>query len=398
MGAPETGIQPAEQQAAETLLSAFHSIGEEERCRHAAVVDYWLSIRGDRDFPTIRDLDPLQISDAGPCSMLLELIDSGEDAAIRHIGETLKAGAEVARISEAPRRSLLACIAGKLAVVAISRDPLAFEDDFETAVGAGRCRVTLLPFSSTGPWVDYVYAFVTSRSGPDEVEVAPGIAAEVADEKPEDDMDQAEQTSRMPMNPAEEAPEPALDDAVPAAQDVADSVEPVPEPAATEPSANGFDPFAGVEGFFGNVVSVELDLPVTAAAGEKAGQPESPLQGRLAQARAKADEAREARLRSDAALAEGLGAAYDFALDADDQAEDYLKLVEAQGLKVQLRSPMAPVVRLAFEGRCDESVIAELERVLAWALKTNLPRGSLAGRIAAEGGIAAILGGPAREQ
>ena len=375
MGAPVPAIHPTEQQAAEALLGAFRSIGEEERHRHAAVLGYWLSIRGDRDFPTIRDLDPLQISDAGPCSLLLELIAGGEDAEIRHIGETLKPGAELARIGDAERRSLLACIAGKLAVVAISTEPLAFEDEFETPAGTARCQVTLLPFGSTGPWVDYVYAFVTSQADLDEAEVAPGITAETVEEKREDDMDQAQP---MPVVPVEETP----------------------ESAAKEPMAKGFDPLAGAEGFFGNVVSVELDPPVTAAGGDEPDQsePGSPLLDRLAQTRAKADEARLARLRSDSALAEGLSAAYDFALDAEDRAEDYLRLVEAQGLKIQLRSPMAPVVRLAFEGRCDEAAIPDLERVMAWALKMNLPRGTLAERIAAEGGIAAILGGAARGQ
>ena len=120
------------------------------------------------------------------------------------------------------------------------------------------------------------------------------------------------------------------------------------------------------------------------------------MQSRLAEVRAKADEARIAKLQSVAALHEGLSAAYDFALDAEDRAEEYLKLVETQGLKIQLRSPMAPVVRLAFDGLCDEGTIAELEGVMAWALRTNLPRGSLAERIQAEGGIAAILNGEDR--
>ena len=59
--------------------------------------------------------------------------------------------------------------------------------------------------------------------------------------------------------------------------------------------------------------------------------------------------------------------------------EEYLRLVEAQGLKIQLRSPMTPVVKLAFDGMCDDATIAQLEAVLAWALKQDLPRGSLAG-------------------
>jgi hypothetical protein len=66
-------------------------------------------------------------------------------------------------------------------------------------------------------------------------------------------------------------------------------------------------------------------------------------------------------------------------------------LVEGQGLKIQLRSPMKPVVKLGFDGMCDEATIAELEAVLAWALKHDLPRGSLAERIEAAGGLGQLL-------
>jgi hypothetical protein len=120
------------------------------------------------------------------------------------------------------------------------------------------------------------------------------------------------------------------------------------------------------------------------------------LQTKLIEVRAKADEARAAKLRANAALYEGLAAAYDFALDAEENAEEYLKLVEAQGLKIQLRSPMKPVVKLAFDGLCDEATIAQLEAVLAWALKHDLPRGTLAERIEAEGGLGSILNGQAK--
>ncbi len=391
MGAPETGIQAGEQAvASQALFSSFKTIGDEERSRHSAVYDYWLAIRGTREFPSIRELDPLQISDAGPSSVLLELIGGGEDAEIRHIGETLKADAPIERIAEAPRSSLLACIASKLAIVAISREALAFEDEYETEAGPARCRVTLLPFSSTGPWVDFVYGFVTAERAPCGAEEVPEAVAE-------------------------EAPEPLMDAVEPTIESFA--VEPALEPAATEPSpvatetaappSKGFDPSAGVDGFFGNVVNLELESAAAAGqqevvaetvAQEDTGRSENPMHSRLAEVRAKADEARIAKLQSEAALHQGLSAAYDFALDAEDQAEDYLKLVETKGLKIQLRSPMAPVVRLAFEGLCDDQTIAELEGVMAWALRMNLPRGSLAERIQGEGGIAAILNGPARAE
>ena len=120
------------------------------------------------------------------------------------------------------------------------------------------------------------------------------------------------------------------------------------------------------------------------------------MQSKLNEVRAKADEARQAKLHANVALYEGLSAAYDFALDAEDNAEEYLKLVETEGLKIQLRSPMKPVVKLAFNGMCDEATIAQLEAVLAWALKADLPRGSLAEQIETAGGIGPILNGQAR--
>src|SRR5688572_13062847 len=98
MGAPGSDMQPAEQPAAENLLNAFKTIDDSGRDKHAKVLDYWVSIRGDREFPAIHDLDPLEISDAGPCSVLLQLIGGGEDAEIRHLGDSLKAGDPVERI------------------------------------------------------------------------------------------------------------------------------------------------------------------------------------------------------------------------------------------------------------------------------------------------------------
>ena len=164
MGAPSSGMKAAEQPAAETLLSAFKTIDPAERRRHASVLNYWLSIRGDKEFPPLHDLDPLELSDAGPNSILLELISGGHDAEVRHLGEGLGGEERVERIIDAPNPSILACIAKKLPIVAISRDFLAFEDEFEGDAGPTRCWVTLLPLSAGGAWVDYVYALVSAET------------------------------------------------------------------------------------------------------------------------------------------------------------------------------------------------------------------------------------------
>src|SRR5438309_7639991 len=162
MGAPSTGMQAGEQASAETLLGAFKTIKAAERRKHASVLNYWLSIRGDKEFPPLHDLDPLELSDAGPNSALLELISGGHDAEIRHLGEALRGGQDwPERIMDAPSPSILSCIAKKLPIVAISRDFLAFEDEFSDDAGATSVWITLLPPSAGGAWVDYVHALVS---------------------------------------------------------------------------------------------------------------------------------------------------------------------------------------------------------------------------------------------
>jgi len=80
MGVPESGLEAAGLPTADTLLTAFRTIKAPERAKHVSVLDYWLSIRGDKEFPPLHDLDPLEISEAGPNSILLELIGGGQDA------------------------------------------------------------------------------------------------------------------------------------------------------------------------------------------------------------------------------------------------------------------------------------------------------------------------------
>ena len=164
MGAPGSGMKAAEQPAAETLLSAFKTIGAAERRRHASVLNYWLSICGDKEFPPLHDLDPLEISDAGPNSALLELISGGHDAEIRHLGEALRDGDWPERVIDADNPSILACIAKKLPIVAISRDFLAFEDEFSTS---GRQDLLLgdpVAPERRGRLGRLVYAFVSFES------------------------------------------------------------------------------------------------------------------------------------------------------------------------------------------------------------------------------------------
>ena len=464
MGAPVKNIEAAEDPSASALLDSLKTIAPAERRKHASVYNYWLTIRGEKQFPPIRDLDPLEISDAGPFSVLLEMIGGGEDADIRHIGQAIKGDTSFEKVGEAIAPSLLACIASRLPIVSACREAFAFEDEYEGADGKVRCWVTLLPFSATGTWIDYVYGFVSLDPSPDGVAESPEPAEEAAAVVEEVAAPAEVELFAEESEVAEELAQPPIPECIKPVEPVAE-MEPEPEPEPVKKtkakagfSAKLFESLASVGGFYGGSAQVDPvipvvpfeedeaaeepvaevepietpvveDEPVEAAvveedvieptvadyeptepplafeevAFEESGEPvqaerfdgpmERPMHGMLAEIQAKADEARQAKLRSNAALYEGLSAAYDFALDAEENPEEYLKLVEARGLKIQLRSPMKPVVRLAFEGMCDDAMIAQLEAVLAWALKSDLPRGTLAARLQDEGGIGPILNG-----
>jgi len=470
MGAPGAGMKAVDQPAAESLLTAFKTLSAAERRRHASVLNYWLSVRGDKEFPPLHDLDPLELSDAGPNSILMELISGGHDAEIRHLGEALRDEAWPERIIDAPNPSVLSCIAKKLPIVAISRDFLAFEDEYETAEGKTRCSVTLLPLSAGGAWVDYVYALVSTDTGA--AKAAKEAPKKAKSPEPEPEPEVAIEEETLAHETVEEPAEP--EEIEPVAEEIEEPVatvnepEPEAEPQPVAKSGPGFskllDSIAGLTGFYGSqpvkvepvveaqpaaedhfdeepvadeatveepeaeqaveeesfaaepvaeegvsedaladaqIEQVAQEPSVEQPAPEPEQQPapvasEGSLQNKLTEVRSKADEARMARLRANAALYEGLSAAYDFALDAEDAPEEYLRLVEAQGLKIQLRSPMKPVVKLAFAGMCDEGTIKQLEAVLAWAFDEELPRGALAERIEAAGGIAPILNGQAK--
>ena len=448
MNAPVPEMIPAEDATAEALLGSLKSITAAERRKHASVFNYWLSIRGKRALPPIRDLDPLEIADAGPVSMLLEIIGGGDDAVIRHIGQSIKTG-PCEQIADAPAGSLLAAVAAKLPIVAATRQPFAFEEEFESADGAATCWVTLLPFSQSGTWIDYVYGFVSLDPAPgaDETEAA---MSEVDDIAPVEGVEPEPKVEPEPVAAIEPeiVEEPSMIEPKPFEEE---PFEQAPKPKSTKGragfSAKFFESLANVGGFYGTTVDLDPDAatvpepdthwadpepdPGLAAEIEPALEPEpepepeiapepvaevepepepepvaettaqpeereviaeGTLQNKLSEVRAKADEARAAKLRANSALYEGLSAVYDFALDAEDAPEEYLKLVEGKGLKIQLRSPMTPVVRLAFDGMCDDATIGQLEAVLAWALKNDLPRGTLAERIETEGGIAPIIG------
>ncbi len=167
----------------------------------------------------------------------------------------------------------------------------------------------------------------------------------------------------------------------------ADFAEPVaegaPEPAelvleAPDPVVEEFTPVADEEY---EEIAPAIDEP----------SPEG-LYDCLAAAREMAQTALTTEDRSRKALYSAVGRAYDFSLEAEANPADYEELIADNGLTVQDRAPMTPIVKLVFGADYDKTRLTEYAAVLMHAHRTGVERGSLTTYLrTAEGGLKGIL-------
>ena len=112
----------------------------------------------------------------------------------------------------------------------------------------------------------------------------------------------------------------------------------------------------------------------------------------LAAARESAQAARATEDRSRTALYEAVGRAYDVSLSAAREPEEFASLIEENGLTVQDRAPMTPVVKLVFGAEYDKTRLTEYAAVLGHAHRVGVERGALAGFLRqAEGGLKGVV-------
>jgi hypothetical protein len=123
-----------------------------------------------------------------------------------------------------------------------------------------------------------------------------------------------------------------------------------------------------------------------------AGHREEGLYDCLAAARELAHAALSCEDRSRSALYAAVGRAYDFSLVAQESAEEFDELVSENGLTVQERAPMTPIVKLVFGADYDKTRLTEYAAVLTHAHRMEVPHGELAGFLAqAEGGLKGVV-------
>jgi hypothetical protein len=99
------------------------------------------------------------------------------------------------------------------------------------------------------------------------------------------------------------------------------------------------------------------------------------LADRLWAARETAESVKAGEGRTRAALYKALSLAYDFALAAHDNPEEYAELLEESGVKAQARAPMTPIVKLVFGIDYDKARLTEFAAALSYGTRQEVALG-----------------------
>jgi hypothetical protein len=244
-------------------------IAVDERRMHVRAYNVWVSLLGGRAYPAIAELDPTSVSDFAPNAVLLDFT-AGGDPAIAFLGERLRdecgLGNVVPSIAQVPERSLLSRLTDHYRNILVNRAPIGFEAEFVGQRDTTMLyRGILMPFSSDGDSIDFVYGVISWKALADPVEVERFATAARA----------------------------AL-------------------AARTAMPSYGADARVWADGPGGG----ELDAPTSAT-----------LTGRIAVARERARRADEAQTGARAALHEALGLTYDLVVEAEASPAAFAALV-----------------------------------------------------------------------
>jgi hypothetical protein len=304
------------------------AIGTDERRMHVRAYNYWVSLLDGRDYPSIEGLDPANITDFGPHSVLLDFTAGRDNPAMPYVGTAIRAECDIeddVEINQVPSRSLLSRLTDHYLQIIANRAPIGFEAEFVNQRGRSICyRGILMPFSSDGDTIDFIYGVINWKDAGEGV---------------------AEQQAIKPTLP----PLALVED----------------EPAAEEPDEELED--------------VEMD--------DGAG-----LADRLWAARESADVCKQADGRSRAALYRALAMAYDFAVASKRVPEDYAEILDDAGVKAQARAPMTPIVKLVFGIDYDKTRLTEFAAALSNAERCEVDFGGFQQFLDdAEGGLKGLV-------
>ena len=151
---------------------------------HVRAYNYWCSLLDGRDYPSIEDLDPGDIEDFGPHSVLLDFTEGRANPATPYIGAAIREecglGDDIKSIDDVPSRSLLSRLTDHYMQIIANRSPVGFEAEFVNQRARSICyRGILMPFSSDGDTIDFIYGVINWKDLGEAVQTPQVIRAEL---------------------------------------------------------------------------------------------------------------------------------------------------------------------------------------------------------------------------
>ena len=357
------------------------AIGTDERRMHVRAYNYWVSLLEGRDFPSIEDLEPGDVTDFASNSILLDFTCGRDNPAVPYVGNGIRdecgLDENVRTIADVPSRSLLSRLTDHYLQIIANRAPVGFEAEFVNQRGANICyRGILMPFSSDGDVIDFIYGVINWKTAD-----AAG-SAESVPEQPEPIADEAVETTPETFDPVPFAPD---DEPIGEEHLVWEDGPSIEDPAVIR--AEGDEPAPPPVRFdWQDAPADEHEIA------EILVEPDAGLADRLWAARETAEAAKSADGRTRAALYRALSLAYDFAVTAQANAQEYAELLEESGVKAQARAPMTPIVKLVFGIDYDKARLTEFAAALAWADRQKVELGGFEALITAQpGGLKALV-------
>ncbi|TMM48268.1 hypothetical protein [Qipengyuania marisflavi] len=198
-------------------------VGQDERRMQVRAYNHWAGLLGDRNFPSIEDLEPEQLDDFGPYSVLLDFTVGVEDAEVRFVGAELAqecgGGNQLVRLSDVPSRSVLSRITDHYMQILANQAPIGFEAEFVNDAGLTVLyRGILLPYSSDNETIDFIYGVINWKEMADqqtadelllEIDQSLGVNDEIGEdtERPLETAETLTETSEAVSQEAEAMPE-----------------------------------------------------------------------------------------------------------------------------------------------------------------------------------------------
>ena len=354
-------------------------IGGDERRMHVRAYNYWCSLLDGRDYPSIEDLEPGDIEDFGPHSVLLDFTEGRDNPATPYIGTAIREecglGDDIKSIADVPSRSLLSRLTDHYMQIIANRAPVGFEAEFVNQRSRSICyRGILMPFSSDGDTIDFIYGVINWKDLGEAPEIPQVIRAdlpplavdpEYLEDGEEEPLELVEQLSGETEFEVEVPFEAELE--APTTQHLAWEDGPLADP---EPTAAAVDEQESV---------IELS--------DDAG-----LADRLWAARESAEVCKQADGRSRVALYRALAMAYDFAVATRRVPDEYAEILDDAGVKAQARAPMTPIVKLVFGVDYDKTRLTEFAAALSFAERQGVDFGGFQQFVEdADGGLKGLV-------